>query len=95
MRTGPESGAERPPRLGMQAPGVHSGCPKHTETGLVMANCGQSPGRPELSRDLSPTRVLLGNRAAEVKRAPMPPWGFETELGSTANPQPDEVAMIM
>lgn len=38
---------------------------------------------------------VLGNRAAEGRRAPMPPWGFETELGSTANPQPDEGAMIM
>ena len=38
MRAGPDSGAERPPRLGRQAPGLHSGCPKHTETGLVTAN---------------------------------------------------------
>ena len=58
MCAGPESGAESPARLGRQAPGVHSGCPKHTATGLVMAKFGESPGRPELSRDLSPTRML-------------------------------------
>ena len=52
VRAGPEPGAARPPRHRIQGPGGHAECPKHTETGLVRAKYGKSPGCPELSGNL-------------------------------------------
>ena len=60
----------------MQGPGGHAGCPKHTETGLVRAKYGKSPGCPKLSGNLGLfncndellfRRKLEGERQVDVR----------------------------